>query len=62
MRFAVQHNCGWFIQKPKAIYNKIHNLFSDERYYNKIQTALENLPIEINNDKFASFIIDNRIN
>lgn len=60
VRFAVEHNCGWFIQKPKAIFEKINNLFSDDQYYDKIQSALEKLPIEINNEKFARILMENQ--
>ncbi len=59
VRFAVEHNCGWFIQKPKAIYEKIYDLFSNTQYYDRIQGALGKLPIEINNDKFARLLVEN---
>ncbi len=58
VRFAVERNCGWFIQKPKAIFSKIKTLFSDDQYYNNTLKFLEKLPIEINNEKFAHMLMD----
>ncbi|MGL4987113.1 MAG: MGDG synthase family glycosyltransferase [Treponemataceae bacterium] len=56
VRFAVQNKVGWFIRKPKPIYKKIKELFTNETYYANVIRQLSELDINTDITKVAEFL------
>ena len=52
VRFVYENKAGWFIQKPKAISDKIAQLFSDDEYYEKVKESTKNLELETDCTEF----------
>ena len=42
VRFVVNNKVGWFLRSPKRIYEKIQQLFNDQKYYKEIQENYKN--------------------
>lgn len=57
MRFAVNHKVGWFIQKPKDIYNKITELLSDTEFDQKMQKRFESIQLDTDASKIAKILL-----
>ncbi|MBE6349608.1 MAG: hypothetical protein E7062_02490 [Spirochaetaceae bacterium] len=56
VHFATNNKIGWFIQNPKEIYTKIHALFSDESYYNKIQQNMKSLSLDTDITRICNYL------
>ncbi len=58
MRFAVNNHVGWFIQKPGAIYDKIEQLLSDEKFDEKMADNFSRLKIDTDSSKIADLLLE----
>jgi len=60
VRFAVKHNVGWFIQKPKNIYKKINEILSDEQYAQHTAERFASFDVDTDAGKIADMLVENK--
>lgn len=60
VRFVVENKIGWFMRSHKKIYDKIVQLFSDDKYYESIQSNLEKLTIQSDNKDLARYVVEEK--
>ncbi|MGL4981895.1 MAG: MGDG synthase family glycosyltransferase [Treponemataceae bacterium] len=56
VHFAVKNKVGWFIRKPKPIYRKIKELFTNQNYYEQVTEKLARLKIETDITQLTTFL------
>lgn len=57
MRYAVNNKVGWYIRKPKDIFNKINALLQDENFSEKMKHNFERINIDTDASKIAKLLL-----
>ncbi len=57
MRYAVDHNVGFFIQKSRRIYRKINELLNDENFDEKMKQNFDTVKIDSDVSKVATLLL-----
>ncbi len=56
MHFAINHKVGFFIQKPKKIYNKINELLLDSDFDSKMKQRFDSISIDTDASKIVKLL------
>jgi UDP-N-acetylglucosamine:LPS N-acetylglucosamine transferase len=60
VQFVVRNKLGWFLRSPKAIHEKIDQLFSDAAYRKSIQENLKSISIPSDNRAISTYIVEEK--
>lgn len=60
VQFVIKNKLGWFLRSPKAIHEKIDQLFTDDTYREKIQNNLKNFHIPSDNEALSRYLVEEK--